>query len=405
MSESSSPPNPSPPASGHRAVATSSQHLDTRTAATEVAAALADGLDASCDLLVVHASFHHAAALEEAVEILRRTLSPTVSLAVTAESVVSTAIELEGLPGLAASAMHLPGCRLTPWFGTPDDPVPISRPEEVPARIGLEADTRLVILLGEPFTTPVSRLIPALDRAAAGIPIVGGMASGASRPGHNVLILDDRTIRRGLIGVTISGNLEAGTLVSQGARPIGEPLVITSVDDEHFVTGLGGRPVMEMLEHEMTSLREEDRGLLGRGILIGHVIDEHKRPFGRGDFVVRGIVNVDRDAGRILVADKVRPGQTVQLHARDAVTAGEDLQLLLDGEMLKPRPFAALLYTCNGRGRRLFGEPHHDVGIIEDRIGPLPLSGFMAAGEIGPIGGRTFLHGHTAVLAVLRART
>jgi len=60
---------------------------------------------------------------------------------------------------------------------------------------------------------------------------------------------------------------------------------------------------------------------------------------------------------------------------------------------------SALVFTCNGRGVRLFGEPDHDAQIISDVVGPA-VSGMFCAGEVGPIGTRSFLHGFTASIAL-----
>ncbi len=62
----------------------------------------------------------------------------------------------------------------------------------------------------------------------------------------------------------------------------------------------------------------------------------------------------------------------------------------------KARVSGALLFSCNGRGTRLFEEPDHDVGVLRDRFGPIPVAGFFAMGEIGPVGGQNFVHGYTA---------
>jgi small ligand-binding sensory domain FIST len=37
---------------------------------------------------------------------------------------------------------------------------------------------------------------------------------------------------------------------------------------------------------------------------------------------------------------------------------------------------------------------------VTERLGPIPLAGFFAQGEIGPVGGRNFLHGYTASMAL-----
>ena len=47
----------------------------------------------------------------------------------------------------------------------------------------------------------------------------------------------------------------------------------------------------------------------------------------------------------------------------------------------------------------MFDVPDHDAGALEDALGA-PTAGFFCAGEIGPVGGRNFLHGFTATMAV-----
>ena len=149
-----------------------------------------------------------------------------------------------------------------------------------------------------------------------------------------------------------------------------------------------------------------DRQLLATGGLqIGRVIDEGKGNYGRGDFLIRSLVGVRRESGAILIGDMVQVGETLQFHVRDAKTAAEEMRLLLEGETLLTSadpPLGALLITCNGRGTRLFDMPHHDVSLTRQVLGAIPVAGFFAAGELGPVGQKNFIHGHTAVLALFR---
>lgn len=394
-----------PPSDEPSAASALSGHLDTRTAATEVAHLLHDGIGEQPDLVLTFASYHHRAALPEAMATIRQTLRPQTSLAVTCESVLGDDDELEGVAGFASIAMRLPHARVEAWHSTPEDPIRTSDPAAVAERIHFADDHRATLMLGEPFSTPITKLLPALNGCGgnSSAPIIGAMASGASQPGNNLLILDDQEVQQGVIGATISGHIAVDAIVSQGCRPIGEPYVITQSSD-HVIQQLGGQPAMAAMKHLTETISDRDRDLVRKGMLIGTVIDETRRPFGRGNFLVRNIVGLDQKKGAILVGDQPRMGQTIQFHVRDAVTAEEDLQLLLDGEELKNPPFAALLFTCNSRGKQLFGSPNHDLAIIRERFGPIPIAGFFAAGEIGPIGDTSFLHGHTAVLCLLRAR-
>ncbi len=388
-----------------RSAAAISEHLDTRTAAIEVADLLEKAMDGPTDLVIVFASFHHRESFTEAIADIRQTLAPKTIVGVTAESVVGCDLELEGVSGLSAIAMHMPGVTITPWITTPKKPVPISRPDEIPEWIGLQEDTKAVFFFADPFSTPITRLLPALvnSRGDGGsLPIIGGMASGASQATHNRLFLDDQGMRSGGIGITISGPIDIECIVSQGCRPIGEHHRVTKVEG-NVVLELGGKPALSVLNELAQNATPHERELLEGGLLLGGVIDEHKNHFGRGDFLVRSILGIDRKRKGIAAGEFYRLGKTVQFHVRDAQTAVEDLQLLLDTQQLDGKPLAGLLVTCNGRGRSLFHEDDHDLTIIRNRMGEIPIAGFFAAGEIGPIGGHSFLHGHTACLTLFRA--
>ena len=385
-----------------RGAAAISEHLDTRTASIEVAQLLADAMAGPSDLVFVYASFHHRETLEEAVADIRHALSPKVIIGLTTESVVGCDLELEGVAGLSAIAMHLPNVTLNPWTTTPTNPIPISKPEDIPNWIGLQDDTKAAFLFADPFSTPITRLLPALTGCRKpSLPIIGGMASGASQASYNRIVMNDQSMKTGGVGLTISGPVELDCIVSQGCRPIGKPLRITKVDG-NVVLELGGKPALDQLAQLSSNVTPHEQGLLESGLLLGGVIDEHKDHFGRGDFLVRSVMGLDRKRKGIAAGEFYRLGKTVQFHVRDAQTAVEDLQLLLDAQQLDETPFAGLLVTCNGRGRNLFHEDDHDLTIIRERLGEIPIAGFFAAGEIGPIAGTSFLHGHTACLTMFR---
>lgn len=399
------PPTP-PTATAPFAASAISGHLDTRTAATEVAGDLFDHLGGACDLAILLGSFHHRAAFAEAAEAMRQTLSPATLLGVTAESVLGVDQELEGLSGMAAIAFRLPGVPLRPWqFQADRDAAMLDDAEALRGHLGLEGDGGTVIMLADPFSTPIARLLPAITSCRGPerpVPVAGGMASGASQPGNNVVVLNDSVGAVGAVGVTIAEPARIDIIVSQGCRPIGKPVVVTRAKG-NVIQELGGARAIDVIQELANSLDPDERQLLSGGLLVGTVINEYKDRFGRGDFLVRNILGYDKSNGAIAVGDMPRVGQTVQLHVRDANTAHEDLQLLLDAQQLKDPPLGAMLFTCNGRGSRLFNEQNHDVKTIRDRLGDIPLAGFFAAGEIGPVGNTSFLHGHTASLALVRA--
>ena len=228
------------------------------------------------------------------------------------------------------------------------------------------------------------------------------MASSGRAPGQNRLLFNDQVVTSGAVGVTMTGRAIVCTVVSQGCRPIGERFIITRAEG-NIIHELGGRSALARLQEVFEGLNQQDQQQARTGIMAGYAMDEYKQELGRGDFLIRGLVGVDRSSGSIVLGDVVREGQTVQFQLRDEKAASEDLNLLLAGVKGQYPPLqvnGALLFSCNGRGQRFFGRPHHDVSSVRERVGEVPVGGFFAAGEIGPVGSRNFLHGYTASVAL-----
>jgi small ligand-binding sensory domain FIST len=254
-----------------------------------------------------------------------------------------------------------------------------------------------VLLLADPFSFPADALFELVDERHRGLPVIGGMASAARGPGGNRLALDGTIVTSGAVGALLGPEVNLTTVVSQGCRPIGTPLVVTRSEGQ-FVHELAGEPPLQRLLEQAKQLPESDIALINRGLHLGLVIDEHKIEFERGDFLIRNVFGADRETGTIQVGDDVEIGTTVQFQVRDAQSADEDLKEMLIGRAAD----GVLLFTCNGRGTNLFPVDNHDATVIADLLGPVPMAGFFAAGELGPVGGRNFLHGFTASMALFR---
>jgi small ligand-binding sensory domain FIST len=300
----------------------------------------------------------------------------------------------------------LPGARLHPFHIGADDWQPMLQDADLLAeRIALTPQTQALIGFGDPFTTPLSQFLAMLDQRCPGVPLIGGMASAARQPGENLLIRNDQVLTDGLVGVSLAGPVSVETVLSQGARPIGRTLVITRARD-NVIEQLGGKPALQALRELVDLLPENEKNLLQNGLLMGRAISEYRDSFGRGDFLIRNLMGVDQNSGAIAVTDYIKVGQTVQFHVRDAETASEDLSLMLLPQRARNNPPAgALLFSCNGRGSNMFDSPCHDISAACQAMPDTPIAGFFAAGEIGPVGGRNFVHGHTASFALLRPET
>jgi small ligand-binding sensory domain FIST len=258
-----------------------------------------------------------------------------------------------------------------------------------------------VLLLGDPFSFPTDTFLARMNEDAAGVPVLGGMASGIRGTGQCRLVQGPEVQQRGAVGVLLEGEIGLRWIVSQGCRPIGRPMVITSAE-ENVILGLGGQTPFEQLRQLWASLDPREQELFQGGLHIGRVLNEYQAEFQRGDFLIRNVAGLERQSGALIITDHVRVGQTVQFQVRDADSADEDLRALLQLDMNahEQRPAGALVFSCNGRGSRLFGRPDHDAGAVRQEAGPIPLAGFFAMGELGPVGGQNFIHGFTASVAL-----
>ena len=259
-------------------------------------------------------------------------------------------------------------------------------------------DPGLVALLVDPFTFPAGAFLTSLNEAHERVPLVGGIAAGGHRPGAQALILDDAVHGEGAVGAVVSGPLVV-TVVSQGCRPIGQEAVITRCEG-NVVHELAGKPALERLRTEIAALSPEERALAARGLLVGLVIDENRPEYEAGDFLMRGLLGADKASGALALGETVRVGQTLRFFVRDASSADADLHQTLSGAVRRGRPAGALLFTCNGRGTNMFPAPDHDARVVAEALGTQALAGFFCGGEIGPVGGKAFLHGFTATLAI-----
>ncbi len=334
---------------------------------------------------------------------LRTALNPRVLIGCTCEGVIGREKEIEREPAITFVAARLPGVNLVPFSLDADDWDALEDAERFRAVVGAPDETRLIVLIADPFSTPIDQLLDAFNAHYAGTPIIGGMASGAQQPGGNALLLNDRAFSSGAVGVALAGDCEIDLIVSQGCRPFGRTFTVTEAN-ENVIVGLEGEPPLEQIQNLVAQLSEEDQALLKNGLFVGRAIEPARGALGRGDFLIRSLIGVDRQSGAIGVGDYIRAGETIQFHLRDQRTAEEDLELLLTPQSLDAPPSGALLFSCNGRGTRLYDHPNGDISTIQNILGGVHLAGFFAAGEIGPVGGKNFLHGHTASMALFRPR-
>jgi small ligand-binding sensory domain FIST len=354
--------------------------------------------------MVVFATAHFSQSIREIIQDLLAALKPGLLVGCTAEAVVSRDREIENEPAITLIAAQMPEAGLHHFLLHPDSldwPKLLLDEDEFRRRVDAPEDTRLFMLLGDPFSAPMDDLLQAFNQYFPGIPVVGGIASAALRPGGNMLFVNDTVTSQGVVGVAFSGGLDIDVVVSQGCRPIWRPFKVQSAR-RNEIYNLEGRAPLAWLQDLIPTLSEEDKALLQTGLFVGRSVKPGQEILGRGDYVIRGVMSIDQQSGAIMIGDSVMDGDMVQFHLRDAMTALEDLEMQLIPQMFREAAAGSLLFTCNGRGTHLYERPNGDINVIQPNIKNVPLAGFFCAGEIGPIGKLNFLHGHTATLVLFR---
>lgn len=319
-------------------------------------------------------------------------------LGCTAGGVIGGGEEVERRPALALTAAHLPGVRITDLqLRDASDTIPTAELSENPH----------FLLLPDPFSFQIDPLLHRLDESFPLACKIGGLASGGRNPGTNRLFVSGQSLDSGLVGLALSGNLEIETLVAQGCRPIGNPMFITRCQN-HLLQELDGKPITEVMQKLFATLSERDQELFQHSLFVGIVMKETQREYHQGDFLIRNILGFEQSSGSLAVGTHLHLGQVVQFHLRDAKTSEEDLQALLmrykTQHLSQGQAEGALLFSCLGRGAQLYRRPNHDSELFQKFLGKISLGGFFCNGEIGPVQGRTYLHGYTSSFGIFRSK-
>jgi small ligand-binding sensory domain FIST len=362
----------------------------------------------SADMLLIFASGYSDEAWDVFLPALRYAYPEATILGCTAGGVIGGGREVEGQTSLSITAAHLPDVAVVGFHYDVGDERTL---EEASAwwgeHLGLEAEHQpSFILIPDPFTCDPTHLMGGLDRAFPGAVKIGGLASGGDAIGDHVLVMDDQVVRAGAVGVALYGDIEVSSVVAQGCRPVGHPMVVTQAK-KNFLIELSGEPALSQLEQMFSDLEDADQALF-RGLpMVGLGMEKGRNTYRQGDFLIRHLMGMDRNNGVLAVGAFLEEGQVIQFHVRDADSSRADLEeLLIRHARSHPvdQTEGAVLFSCLGRGERFFGEPDHDSGMATRYLGGVAIGGFFCAGEIGPVNGQTWLHGYTTAMGIFRPK-
>jgi small ligand-binding sensory domain FIST len=337
---------------------------------------------------------------------------------VVGQDATGTAREMEQKPALSLCLATLPGVRVKSFRFTDDDLPDLDGPPQAwTDLIGVDpADKPQFVLLADPFSSGINDLLQGLDFAYPEAVKVGGLTSSSGLQGSGSGLFCDRGLYDdGVVGVALWGDVVLDAVVAQGCRPIGQPyrvaagernIVLELQEEGDGLTVSEARPTLEVMQAMLQEMDEGDRKLAQHSLFIGIAKDGFKRRLGQGDFLIRNLLGVDPRMGAIAIGDRIRPGQRIQFHLRDARTSAEDLDTLLQEYQAHTRngaaPAGALMFACMGRGEGLYEEANFDSHLLGQHLGEIPIGGFFCNGEIGPIGDTTYLHGYTSVFGICR---
>ncbi len=404
-----------------------STHPSLEAAVTEVVDRVQQSLTAEPDLGIVFISSAYASEYSRVMPLIKERLSLPALIGCGGAGIIGMnaqgeAQELEEEPALSLSVAHLPEVNVQAFYIPADElPDPDSPPNAWVELVGVPPQEHpQFILLTDPFSSGINDLLEGLDFAYPGSIKVGGRASTTAMSTPSGLFCNYKLYREGTVGLALSGNIVVETIVAQGCRPIGQTYQVTACErnillelaaqnSTGMITGEAqSRPPLEVLRDLIQSLSEADRQLAQHSLFVGVARDEFKQQLGHGDFLIRNLLGVDPRVGAIAIGDRVRPGQRIQFHLRDARTSEEDLELLLQRYQKEERnstdATGALMFSCLGRGEGLYGKPDFDSQLFRRYLKDIPLGGFFCNGEIGPVGGSTFLHGYTSVFGICRSK-
>ena len=360
------------------------------------------------DLVIAFVSAHHSEGYERVPELVKEQMGDCTLIGCSSGGVIGAGMEIEHRPGFAMAAAYLPDVDLAP-FHIEDDELPDgdAGPEEWEKLVSTGAqDSPAFLLVADPFSLRSEQLLMGLDYAFPDSVKIGGLASGSNGPGGNSLYLGEEVHRTGAVGIAMHGDIMVETVVAQGCRPVGQPMHVTKCQNNLLLELNGGAP-LEVLKSIFQELSEPDRELARHSLFLGVVMDELNADPQLGDFLIRNIVGMDARTGVLAVGETLKEGQTVQFHLRDSTTSTQDLDAMLT-QYANTHPIyedaGALLFQCLGRGSYLYGRPDHDTDMFREKVGNLPLTGFFCNGEIGAVGGSTFLHGYTSSFGIFRPK-
>jgi len=386
------------------ALGTSTQWHATR-AALEAARQIEERLEGQRpDWCVVYTTGEHNDNLEALLSTLTEALGTPYIVGCSASGILCSEWEQEGGPGLGVLAVCSDQIRATPFLFRDEGDQGVTAAARMGQRLlqSRESDD-LLLAWPDPFYVRPDRLLQGLDAVLGSVPVVGGAASSNSEDKKTVQFCGTEAASAAVSGLRLSGGFQRSIGVTQGCRPLGEPMRVTHCH-ENLILELDGRPALELLRERAPKGLLDNQPSAFEFLFVAKLPDAESARIERGEYLVRNIVEVDPDTGVIHIADSIDEGQSIVFALREPAAAEQDLRRVL--AEIAPRNGGqnyrfGLYFNCLARGRSLYRKDGVDSALLREALPGVPILGFFSNAEIGPLRGQNRLFTYTGVLLLV----
>jgi len=320
-----------------------------------------------------------------------------------AAGVMAGAREVEGGSAVAVLAVASDTIRGTPFLFHDDGDHGLTAGTRIGQRLSTSRGTDdLVLLWPDPLQIRPDRLLQGIGAALGPICAAGGAASIAGTAEDTFQFSGTQLAVGAIAGMRLSGDFRYQVAVSQGCRPLCEPLLVTR-SHENLILEIEGKPALDALREQVAAELADVSGMVGQ-LFVGLLPDLESGAVRPGEYLVRNIVAADPDTGVLGIADAVEEGQRILFARREPTSAREELAAAI--ERVRPSRTGldyrfGLYFNCVARGRSLYGKENVDSALLAAGLPEVPLLGFFSNAELAPLRGVNHLFTYSGVLVLV----
>ena len=376
----------------------------TKSAAREAASKAAEGLGGvRADFSIVFATAEHGADLDDLIGVVTETSGSPYVVGCSAAGVLGAEGEIEDGPAVGVLSVRSDAVRATPFLFRDEGDHGLTAGLHVGQRLLASRDTNDVVLAWpDPFTVRPDRLLQGVDAVLGPVPIAGGAASSSLPSGGTFQFSGQEAGRACVSGLRLGGAFRHQVALTQGCRPLGEPMRVTRAH-ENLVLEVDGIPALSALRAAAPDDLFDNPDEALAELTVAFLPEPEESRVQAGEYLVRNIVAIDPDTGVLAVAADVEEGQSILFAHREAGAARDDVERMAARAARAAPPGGyrfGLYFDCLARGRSLYGCRGVDSQALARHLPGVPWLGFFCSAEIAPLRGANYLFTYTGVLVL-----